>query len=344
MPAGPRPPIHSPSVLKTTTLNPSTSHPPASAPRTIFFGSPEFAVPALERLAEVVNLVAVVTQPDRPSGRGQLLGPPAVKVAVGRLDAAIPVLQPEKIRPPEFEERLRAFSPELFVVVAYGRILPQRLLDLPPLGPWNVHASLLPRWRGAAPIQWSIIAGDARTGISIMRMEAGLDTGPVAAVAETDIRGDDTAGALSARLGRLGAELLAETLPAIVAGWATLTAQDPGGVSLAPPLRKEDGHLDFRQTGAAVSARARGVDPWPGAMALLDGQPVKLFGPRLASSAPSPEVAPGTVVGIDAGGIAVVSGDGLSVTFAEVQLPGRKRLPAAAVASGRSIAVGMRFG
>jgi methionyl-tRNA formyltransferase len=302
-------------------------------------------VPALERLAGVVNLVAVVTQPDRPAGRGQVLGPPAVKVAVGRLAPAIPVLQPEKIRPPEFEERLRAFSPELFVVVAYGRILPQRLLDLPPLGPWNVHASLLPRWRGAAPIQWSIIAGDARTGISIMRMEAGLDTGPVAAVAETDIRADDTAGALSARLGRLGADLLAATLPAIVAGRVTLTAQDPVGVSLAPPLRKEDGHLDFRQPGAAVSARARGVDPWPGAMALLDGQPVKLFGPRLASSPEaSPEVAPGTVVGIDATGVAVVSGDGVSVAFAEVQLPGRKRLPAAAVASGRSIAVGMRFG
>jgi methionyl-tRNA formyltransferase len=329
-------------------LNPPPRSPRPSAPRTIFFGSPEFAVPALERLAGVVNLVAVVTQPDRPAGRGQILGPPAVKVAVGRLGAAIAVLQPEKIRPPEFEERLRAFAPELFVVVAYGRILPQRLLDLPPLGPWNVHASLLPRWRGAAPIQWSIIAGDARTGISIMRMEAGLDTGPVAAVAETDIRADDTAGALSARLGRLGADLLAETLPAIVAGRVTVTAQDPGGVSLAPPLRKEDGHLDFTQAGAAVSARARGVDPWPGAMALLDGQPVKLFGPRLASSAAwpasSPEVAPGTVVGIDGAGVAVVCGDGVPVAFAEVQLPGRKRLPAAAVASGRSIAVGMRFG
>jgi methionyl-tRNA formyltransferase len=329
-------------------LNPPSRLPRPSAPRTIFFGSPEFAVPALERLVGVVNLVAVVTQPDRPSGRGQVLAPPAVKVAVERLGAEIAVLQPEKIRPPDFEERLRTFAPELFVVVAYGRILPQRLLDLPSLGPWNVHASLLPRWRGAAPIQWSIIAGDARTGISIMRMEAGLDTGPVAAVAETDIRGDDTAGALSARLGLLGADLLAETLPAIVAGRATLITQDPSGVSLAPPLRKEDGHLDFHQTGATVSARARGVDPWPGAMALLDGQPVKLFGPSLASCATwpasSPEVAPGTVVGIDAAGVAVVCGDGLPVAFAEVQLPGRKRLPAAAVASGRSIAVGMRFG
>jgi methionyl-tRNA formyltransferase len=325
-------------------LNQPPQVPRPSAPRAIFFGSPEFAVPALERLAEVVNLVAVVTQPDRPSGRGQVVGPPAVKVAVGRLGAEIPVLQPEKIRPPEFEERLRAFAPELFVVVAYGRILPQRLLDLPSLGPWNVHASLLPRWRGAAPIQWSIIAGDARTGISIMRMEAGLDTGPVAAVAEAEILADDTAGTLSQRLGQLGADLLVQTLPAIVAGRATLTAQDPSGVSLAPPLRKEDGHLDFRQTAAAVSARARGVDPWPGAAALLDGQPVKLFGPRLVSCAPSPGMEPGTVVAIDGGGVAVVCGDGVSVAFAEVQLPGRKRLPAAAVASGRSIAAGMRFG
>jgi methionyl-tRNA formyltransferase len=331
-------------VLKTSAL--TATPPPASAPRTVFFGSPEFAVPALERLVGVANVVAVVTQPDRPSGRGQALHAPAVKQAAARLDARLPVLQPEKIRTPELEASLRALGPDLFVVVAYGRILPQRLLDVPALGPWNVHASLLPRWRGAAPIQWSIIAGDALSGVSIMRMEAGLDTGPVAAVAEVAVDPADTAGSLSARLSRAGADLLVETLPLIVAGTVTLAPQDGAGVTLAPPLRKEDGHLDFTQHAAVVSARARGVDPWPGAAALLDGQPVKLFGPRPVetTAADGAGPPPGVVLRIDGAGLAIACAAGGAVVFAEVQLPGRRRLPAAAVASGRAISPGARFG
>jgi methionyl-tRNA formyltransferase len=239
-------------------------------PRAVFFGSPDFAVPFLEVVAAQTDLRAVVSQPDRPAGRGKQLHQPAVKAAALRLGA--PVLQPEKIRTPELEAALRVIAPEIFVVVAYGRILPPALLAVPKLGAWNVHASLLPRLRGAAPIQWAIIRGEARTGVAVMRMEAGLDTGPVVAVAETAIGSDDTAGTLSTRLSRLGADLLAHTLPRVVAGDVTLAMQDDSQATLAPPLQKEDGRLDFTQTARAVSARARGVDPWPGASALLDGR------------------------------------------------------------------------
>jgi len=182
-------------------------------PRVVFFGSPAFAVPSLRAVAAEATLVAVVSQPDRPAGRGQAPAPPAVKVAAAELGA--PVIQPETLRTPEAVAALAAFAADLFVVVAYGRILPQSVLDLPRLGPWNVHASLLPRLRGAAPIQWAIIRGDTETGVSIMRMEAGLDTGPVAATRALPIADDDTAGTLSGKLAGLGAALLAETLPEI---------------------------------------------------------------------------------------------------------------------------------
>jgi methionyl-tRNA formyltransferase len=306
-----------------------------SRPRAIFFGSPEFAVPCLQAVAETAQLVAVVSQPDRPAGRGKVLTAPPVKVAAAAL--GVPVLQPEKIRTPEFEATLRALHADLFVVVAYGRILPQSLLDVPRLGPWNVHASLLPRLRGAAPIQWSIIRGDSRTGVAVMRMEAGLDTGPVAAVAETPISDQDTTGTLSARLSALGAELLRRTLPEIAAGRVTLVPQDDAAATLAPMLQKEDGHLDFSRAAPEVSARARGVDPWPGAFALLDGQPLKLFAPRVQAS-PS-GAAPGTVLAAGPHGLSIACSEG-AVVFAELQLPGRKRLPAAAVLAGQALPLG----
>ena len=314
-------------------------------PRAVFFGSPDFAVPCLEVTAAATDLRAVVSQPDRPAGRGKQLHEPAVKVAARRL--GVPMLQPEKIRTPEFEAALRAHAPEIFVVVAYGRILPPSLLAIPAFGPWNVHASLLPRLRGAAPIQWSIIRGDSRSGVAIMRMEAGLDTGPVAAVAETTITDDDTTGSLSERLARLGADLLAETLPRIAAGQVAPVAQDDAASTLAPPLEKDDGRLDFSQPARAVSARARGVDPWPGATALLDGETVKLFRPRVVAagalaSAPV-EARAGTVLRADGDGLLVACGDG-AVAFGELQLPGRKRLPTGVVLNGRPIAPGTRLG
>jgi methionyl-tRNA formyltransferase len=303
----------------------------------VFFGSPAFAVPSLRAVAAHATLVAAVSQPDRPAGRGQTPAPPAVKVAA--LELGVPVFQPEKVRTPETEAALAAFAADLFVVVAYGRILPQRLLDLPRLGPWNVHASLLPRLRGAAPIQWSIIRGDARTGVSIMRMEAGLDTGPVAAVRALDIADDDTAGTLADRLATLGAALLAETLPAIAAGSVVLAPQDDSAATLAPILTKTDGHLTFDRPARAVSAHARGVDPWPGASAVLEGAPLKLFAPRVVEAEGQPSGRPGEVLGLRPEGLAVACATGV-IAFGELQLPGRKRLPAAAVLAGHKIPAG----
>jgi methionyl-tRNA formyltransferase len=321
--------------------------------RAVFFGSPAFAIPSLRVVAAETELCAVVSQPDRPAGRGQTPAPPPVKVAAEAL--GVSVLQPEKVRTSEMLACLRALEADVFVVVAYGRILPQALLDLPRWGPFNVHASLLPKLRGAAPIQWSIMRGDAETGVSIMRMEAGLDTGPVAARRSLPIAEDDTAGTLSLKLAELGAQLLAETLPAIVGGDVTLTPQDEAAHTLAPLLSKSDGRINFNQSARLVSAQARGVDPWPGATAVLDGEVIRLFNPLVVDPAPGtalPE--PGVVVGFNEvkrnddnlGVLAVACADpgAALIGFAELQLPGRRRLPAAAVLAGRPIPPGTRLG
>jgi methionyl-tRNA formyltransferase len=305
--------------------------------RVVFFGSPAFAVPSLRAVAARHQVALVVSQPDRPAGRGRELHPPPVKEAA--LALGLPTLQPTKVKDPALAGQLAALSPDVFVVVAYGRILPTALLAVPRLGPWNVHASLLPALRGAAPIQWAVIRGEPRTGVCIMRMEEGLDTGPVAARAETPIGAEETAGVLAERLATLGADLLVETLPRIEAGAITLEPQDHARATLAPLLRKEDGLLDFRSPAAAVSAQARGVDPWPGPAATLEGEPVKLFGPRVVAG----QGAPGEVLGLREAGLVVACGEG-AVAFAELQLPGRKRLPAAAVLAGRPIPAGSRLG
>jgi methionyl-tRNA formyltransferase len=297
-------------------------------PRVVFFGSPAFAVPSLRAVAAETELCAVVSQPDRPAGRGQAPAAPAVKREAEAL--GVPVLQPEKIRTPETHAALAALAADLFVVVAYGRILPQTLLDLPRLGPFNVHASLLPRLRGAAPIQWAIIGGESETGVSIMRMEAGLDTGPVAAVRALPIADDDTTGTLSLKLAELGARLLVDTLPEIVAGTVTLRPQDHEAATLAPLLAKADGVLKFDQTARLVSAQARGVDPWPGATTTLDGEPLKLFAPRIFGPAPGIKE-PGTIRDVTPEGVFISCGDAdrQLVAFAEVQFPGKRRMPAA---------------
>jgi len=305
--------------------------------RIVFFGSPEFAVPALAAVERQHEVVAVVTQPDRPAGRGGKVHPPPVKVLAE--EKGLPVLQPRTLRDGVLRGQLAGLSPDLFVVVAYGRILPVDLLSLPPLGPWNVHASLLPRYRGAAPIQWAIMRGETETGVSIMRMEAGLDTGPVAAVAREPIRPDDTAGSLAVRLASLGADLLVDTLPRIAEGAVSPRAQDDSAATLAPPLDKRDGQLDFTRPAPLVSAHARGVDPWPGAFVMLEGQPAKVFGPAVIEGAGRP----GEVLGLSPHGLAVACGAG-AVAFAELQLPGRKRMPARALLAGHPIPAGTRLG
>jgi methionyl-tRNA formyltransferase len=309
--------------------------PPARSglrPRTVFFGSPGFAVPCLRAVAAETELCAVVSQPDRPAGRGQAPAAPAVKRAAEAL--GVPILQPEKLRTPETHAALAALRADLFVVVAYGRILPQTLLDLPRLGPFNVHASLLPKLRGAAPIQWAIIRGERETGVSIMRMEAGLDTGPVAAVRSLAIADDDTTGTLSVKLADLGAQLLVDTLPAIVSGTANLQRQDDSAATLAPLLAKGDGILNFDQPARLVSAQARGVDPWPGATTTLGGESLKLFAPRVipadAGAVASGREGPGLIRDVTSDGLFVSCADDRNlIAFAEIQFPGKRRMPAA---------------
>lgn len=305
--------------------------------RIVFFGSPEFAVPSLAALLPEHDVVAVVTQPDRPAGRGGKLQMPAVKVLAQ--SKGLPVLQPTKLRDGVVAAQLRGMAPDLFVVVAYGRILPPDLLAVPRLGPWNVHASILPKLRGAAPIQWAVIRGESVTGVSIMRMEEGLDTGPVAAQATETITQTDSAGSLSARLSMLGADLLTRTLPGIAAGSISLRIQDHAAATLAPPLEKQDGQLDFRRTASEVSARARGVDPWPGATTLIEGQPAKLFQPQVVSG----RGAAGEFLGLVPEGLSVACREG-AVAFAEVQMPSRKRLPAKALLAGHPIRPGTLLG
>jgi len=308
--------------------------PPARSggrPRAVFFGSPAFAVPCLRAVAAETALVAVVSQPDRPAGRGQAPAAPAVKREAEAL--GVPILQPEKIRTPETHAALAALDADLFVVVAYGRILPQALLDLPRLGPFNVHASLLPKLRGAAPIQWAIINGERQTGVSIMRMEAGLDTGPVGAVRALDIADDDTTGTLSVKLAGLGAQLLADTLPAIVSGAVVLQPQNDAAATLAPLLAKGDGILNFDQPAPLVSAQARGVDPWPGATTTLNGETVKLFAPRVVDALSLDVVRgqrpPGLICEVTADGLLISCADDEQlIAFAEIQFPGKRRMPA----------------
>jgi len=304
--------------------------------RVIFFGSPAFALPSLEAVAREHQVLAVVSQPDRPAGRGNKMQAPPVKELAIRL--GLPVEQPTKLRDGVLARALSALQPDVFVVVAYGRILPPDLLAVPRLGAWNVHASLLPRYRGAAPIQWAIIRGESKTGVCVMGMEEGLDTGPVAASLEEAIRDDDTAGTLAERLEWLGSKLLVATLPRIADRTVTPQAQDEAGATLAPLMKKEDGHLDLGAPAQEVSAQARGVDPWPGATVLHLDEPMKVFGARVIDG----QGTPGEVQGLVPQGLAVACGGG-TVAFAELQFPGRKRLPAAAVLAGHPIPVGTRL-
>jgi methionyl-tRNA formyltransferase len=256
-------------------------------------------------------------------------------VKVLATELGLPVLQPAKLRDGVVAKELASLAPDLFVVVAYGRILPPDLLAVPRLGPWNVHASILPKFRGAAPIQWAVMSGESETGVAIMRMEEGLDTGPMAALAREPIRASDTAGTLAARLAPLGARLLVETLPRIADATVSLEVQDHAAATLAPPLTKAHGQLDFRQPALVVSAQARGVDPWPGAIVLLQGEPAKVFLPVLVDG----QGQPGEVLGLGPYGLAIACGTGV-IAFSEIQLPGRKRMPAKALLAGHPISPG----
>src|SRR5512137_934584 len=246
-----------------------------SQPRIIFMGSLDFAVPALRALAQRYPVVGVVTQPDRPAGRGRTLKPPAVKEAA--LLLGLPVIQPEKLRQPEAMQQLAAWAPDLIVVAAFGQILRLEVLDLPKFGCINIHGSLLPRWRGAAPIQAAILAGDRETGVTMMKMDPGVDTGMILSQSSLPIAPDDTAGTLFARLAPLGANLLLETLPRYISGELQPQPQPAEGITYAPMLKKEAGLLDFTQPAVALERRVRALDPWPGTWFVWNNQPMKVL-------------------------------------------------------------------
>lgn len=237
-------------------------------------GSPDFALPGLRALASRYQIVGVVTQPDRASGRGRALKPPPVKTLA--LELGLPLVQPEKLRQPEAVQQLRAWNPDLIVVAAFGQILKPEVLDLPRFGCLNVHASLLPRWRGAAPINAAILAGDEETGVTIMKMDAGLDTGGILAQRAFRLSPDVTAGAAFDALSALGADLLLESLPDYLAGKLTPVPQPEDGVTYAPMLKKEDGRLDFARPADELERRVRAMNPWPGAWFEWDGNLLKV--------------------------------------------------------------------
>ncbi len=321
--------------------------------RVVFMGSPEFAVPSLQAVAAVYDVVAVVCQPDKPAGRGKQLTAPAVKVAA--LALQLPVMQPASVRGPAFVEQLQALAADFAVVVAYGKILPRAVLETFPLGCINVHGSLLPAYRGAAPIQWAVIDGLRETGVTIMQLDEGMDTGPMLASQTLAIVPGQSAGALAMAMAPIGAATLMQTLREVVAGQAIATPQ-PGNASIARMLRKDDGWIDFAQTAAQVAARINGVDPWPGAQAMLHSADapavaIKLFGAVVVDEGDHGNdidalatvgVAPGAIVAISAAGAAIVCADGV-VRIADIQVAGRKRMGFAALAAGRGVAVGQRL-
>ena len=280
--------------------------------RLVFAGTPEFALPGLRAcLGAGVEVAAVYTQPDRPAGRGRKLAPSPVKQAA--LAAGIPVEQPESLRSPEARARLQAYAPDLMVVIAYGLILPRRVLAMPRLGCWNVHASLLPRWRGAAPIQRAILAGDAQTGVCLMRMEAGLDTGPVLLAESTSIRADDTGGSLHDRLAGMGARVLAEGLRRAVAGEALhATPQTEAGATYAHKLDKAEAKLDFTRPAIELERKVRAFNPWPVAEAELAGERVRVWKAEASDLGPGTgNRQPGEIAAASRRGIDIACGDGV---------------------------------
>lgn len=289
-------------------------------PRIVFMGSPDFAVPTLQALAAAYPVVGVVTQPDKPAGRGRKPTPPPVKrIAEG---LGIPVMQPRRLRTPEAYTQLQAWQPDLIVVAAYGQILRPNVLALPRYGCINVHASLLPRWRGASPIQHAILHGDAETGITIMLMDEGMDTGPILTQEAVAIAADETAGTLSVKLAALGARLLLETLPGYLEGRIRPKPQPEEGVTYAPLLKKADGELDFSQPAEALARRVRAFNPWPGAFTFWKGQPLKIHRAHAAPMA-SPGAGVRTVVDDRP---AVGTSEGVLV-LDEVQPAGKKPMP-----------------
>jgi methionyl-tRNA formyltransferase len=299
----------------------------------VFMGTPDFAAASLRRLYEDGReIAAVFTQPDKPKYRGMKLTMSPVKELA--LERGTPVYQPQTVRDGEAESILRAIAPDVIVVVAYGRILPQPILDIPPMGCINIHGSILPRLRGSAPVQWAVLNGDREAGVTSMYMAAEMDAGDMIFIKKTPIGEDETAGELYARLAGLGAELLLETLDAIGQGVAPRIPQDHSQATYAPPLKKDMSPIDWTRSCREISCHVRGLNPWPVATAELFDTVLKVYAVKTEQS--KTDAAPGTVLSAGEGGIQVACADGV-VTILEVQAPGKRRMAAADYLRGRRL-------
>ena len=304
--------------------------------RAVFFGTPQFAVPCLEALVEIADVAAVVCQPDKPAGRGLEVAPPPVKKRA--LELGLTVVQPTKLRTGEFARWLREQNADVALVVAYGRILPKDVLDAPRLGCVNVHASLLPKLRGAAPITWAIVRSEPETGVTLMQMDEGMDTGAMLQTFATPITEEETAGELSERLSALGALAMRKGLPTYVSGGLTPKPQDHAKATAAPMLKKEDGRIDFAKPARAVHDHVRGMTPWPGASTASRGKLLKVHATRV-TDLPAGDAAPGTVVFADKSRVIVACGE-RGVELTRVQLEGKKAVSAGDWFLGRGVAEG----
>jgi methionyl-tRNA formyltransferase len=307
--------------------------------RVVFMGTPQFAVPSLRSLIDTQEVVGVVTQPDRPAGRGRRLQPSPVKLVAQ--EAGIPVYQPLSLRSEESAAPLHEWQPDIIVVAAFGQILRPHVLELPPKGCLNVHASLLPRWRGVSPIQHAILTGDNQTGITLMQMDEGLDTGPMYIQEATAITTADTAATLHDRLAALGADMLGQHLDDILQGQLKSQIQDESQSTYAPMIKKEDGRIDWNESASAIDRRIRAMTPWPGAFSKWEGQNLKILSAR-----PLPELSlgsqPGTVA-LQDNELLVQTGDGV-LALDQVQLAGKKALNAGAFVRGRPQFAGALLG
>ena len=310
--------------------------------RIVYAGTPDFAVPALEALvASGAAPVAVYTQPDRPAGRGRRLTPSPVKRVAEA--AGLPVHQPVSLKTAQAQSELRALAPDLLVVVAYGLILPPSVLAIPRFGGLNLHASLLPRWRGAAPIQRAILAGDRETGVCLMRMDAGLDTGPVFACAHLPLDDRATAATVHDGLAEMGARLLVNRLPSILDGSLPAIAQAEEGVRYAAKIDKREAWIDWSRPAVEIDRQVRAFDPWPVAQTWLDDRVLRVHGSRVQDPVRDlPQSAPGTILGVRADGVDVATGRGV-LRLLQVQLPGRRPIPAGAWAHAEDLS-GRRLG
>ena len=307
--------------------------------RIVFMGTPDFAVPSLEALLKSEHqVVGVVTQPDRPKGRGQEVVFSPVKVVCQR--KGIPVLQPLKMKDPAFLDALRRWTPDVIAVTAYGRILPPAILALPPRGCINVHGSLLPKYRGAGPIQWAVIRGEQQTGITTMFMAEGMDTGDMLLQETVEIRADDTAGTLAPRLAEVGGRLLVETLRRLEAGTLTPQPQDDAQATMAPLLKKEDGVVDWTLSAMEIANRVRGLSPWPGAYTYVNGERWVLW--RVAVGAEVSGAAPGTVTKVSKDRVEVATGEG-TIQLIDIQPSNSRRMTMAQYLAGHRLAEGLKL-